>query len=620
MVHFLRPVALAAVVLMAGPAAAQTRVETPAGLLTIQTHDEAVQVVVQQGGRRVLLVDESSHQKVVIDAGLFTQKLPGGLTVSAGTFTLKRGEQVVAEVTREPTAPAAVAGVQHRYYYEPVTSYVFDKATGTYQPVTSYQLRSANIPSPVAPVPAQYPPLGVPAELIPPASPDPGLSSTPNAKSPPAVPPFEAPPSKPSVSEKIPLLPPDPLRASAVEIETNTYNAARAASEDARNGRRSWECAAAAWREVIALEARAPEGYYQLGCCLRNQATALAWQSRFVFAGHPWLTHSNPGAPLVEREYRELLLAAITAFEIPNRYNPIFNGDCPGCPGGVFMLAEGLPCTRAVEAAEECLELLGERSRSVTSNQLRTDSVPAPVAPVSDTPRETIPPAQPEPEFVSWQRTSPPIMASLPPMRTPDLIPPAPPAPPVNLPPSKLSVSEKVAHPPAELPWPWAGGPETGPFRAARAASKDAASGRRSWEFAAVAWREAIGRNPHHPDMRQAYLQLGRCLRNQATEVACRSGGFLGSCPWPGSLGRGARLRHQEYCNLLNEAIAEFDRIQPPPRSPWELIGSCGVPGTIVGWCEDEGPYHEATAAIEECLDLLGERSRSGWFFDWLSQ
>jgi hypothetical protein len=101
--HRTRLITAAALVLTAlvAPSAADTRVDTPSGPLTVKTHDDAVQVTVQQGGRRVLLRDTATKKEVVLDAGAFQLELGDGLKVSADQFTLKRGDKVIAEVRRE---------------------------------------------------------------------------------------------------------------------------------------------------------------------------------------------------------------------------------------------------------------------------------------------------------------------------------------------------------------------------------------------------------------------------------------------------------------------------------------------------------------------------------------
>jgi hypothetical protein len=215
MAHLLRPVlpslVLTVALLTSGQAPAQTRVETPAGVVTVQTHDDSVEVVVQQGGKRVLLVDESSHQKVVIDAGLFTQKLPGGLSVSTSSFTLKRGDEVVATVTREPAA-----GQTQSYYYEPVTSYVYDPATNSARPVTRYVLRTYLRPPPAPPA--------VPESYIPPRAEPPAPSRIPeparDALPPQTVPPPETRPTPPPAPPPGSTLLPPPLPDAPSRPET----------------------------------------------------------------------------------------------------------------------------------------------------------------------------------------------------------------------------------------------------------------------------------------------------------------------------------------------------------------------------------------------------------------
>src|SRR5689334_2157099 len=99
---------------LAAPAAGDTRVDTPSGPLAIKTHDDTVQVTVQQGGRRVLLRDTATKKEFVLDTGAFQLELGEGLKVSADQFTLKRGDKVIAEVLRE--APGVT------YYAQPATA------------------------------------------------------------------------------------------------------------------------------------------------------------------------------------------------------------------------------------------------------------------------------------------------------------------------------------------------------------------------------------------------------------------------------------------------------------------------------------------------------------------
>jgi WD40 repeat protein len=84
------------------------RIETDKGQLVIKTEDPDIQVIVKQGGRQVTILDSKANKQIELTAGEYEVAIaPGkdGLRLSTDRFTLKRGEQRVVEVWREPALP-----------------------------------------------------------------------------------------------------------------------------------------------------------------------------------------------------------------------------------------------------------------------------------------------------------------------------------------------------------------------------------------------------------------------------------------------------------------------------------------------------------------------------------
>ena len=86
------------------------RIVTDWGTLIIETSDDHVEVLVKQAGKEVTIFDTKSQQKLTLRSGKYEIELKGapkGLTLSTGTFELKRGEEVVVKIRLEaPPLPA----------------------------------------------------------------------------------------------------------------------------------------------------------------------------------------------------------------------------------------------------------------------------------------------------------------------------------------------------------------------------------------------------------------------------------------------------------------------------------------------------------------------------------
>lgn len=103
---------LFALVAAAGAAVVQHRIKTDTGELVIETTGDDVEVVVKQGGKVVEVYDTKTKQKLVLKSGVYEFEVNGkatGLTLDIDRATLKRGDVVVAKITREkaPTAKPA---------------------------------------------------------------------------------------------------------------------------------------------------------------------------------------------------------------------------------------------------------------------------------------------------------------------------------------------------------------------------------------------------------------------------------------------------------------------------------------------------------------------------------
>jgi serine/threonine protein kinase len=79
------------------------RIATDKGELVIQTDNDDVEVVVSKGGKVVKIIDTKSGNHVTLNSGDYELALKGGpegLKLSPGRMTLKRGETVLATITR----------------------------------------------------------------------------------------------------------------------------------------------------------------------------------------------------------------------------------------------------------------------------------------------------------------------------------------------------------------------------------------------------------------------------------------------------------------------------------------------------------------------------------------
>jgi serine/threonine protein kinase len=88
-------------------AAVQYRIKTDTGELVIETVDDDVEVVIKQSGKLVTVYDPKSKQKLILSSGLYELELNGkasGLKLDIDKATLKRGDVVIAKITREPAA------------------------------------------------------------------------------------------------------------------------------------------------------------------------------------------------------------------------------------------------------------------------------------------------------------------------------------------------------------------------------------------------------------------------------------------------------------------------------------------------------------------------------------
>src|SRR5262249_25479645 len=79
------------------------RIATDKGELVIQTDDDDVEVVISSGGKVVKIIDTKSGKHVTLRSGDHELELKDGqkgLTISPGRMTVKRGETVLATITR----------------------------------------------------------------------------------------------------------------------------------------------------------------------------------------------------------------------------------------------------------------------------------------------------------------------------------------------------------------------------------------------------------------------------------------------------------------------------------------------------------------------------------------
>jgi serine/threonine protein kinase/WD40 repeat protein len=96
-------------------AVAEYRVKTDKGELVIETMDDEVEVLIKQGGKVVTIYDPKSKQKVLLQSGTYEIELNGqvsGLKLDIDKATLKRGDVVVAKITRQPVVGATSTNSQ----------------------------------------------------------------------------------------------------------------------------------------------------------------------------------------------------------------------------------------------------------------------------------------------------------------------------------------------------------------------------------------------------------------------------------------------------------------------------------------------------------------------------
>ncbi len=78
-------------------------------MVEIETDDDAVEVIVQQNGKEVAILDGKSKRRITLRSGTYEVKLGEGkdeLTLKTDHFVLKRGEKEIVRVRRTPPAPA----------------------------------------------------------------------------------------------------------------------------------------------------------------------------------------------------------------------------------------------------------------------------------------------------------------------------------------------------------------------------------------------------------------------------------------------------------------------------------------------------------------------------------
>ena len=88
------------------------RIVTDNGELVIQTENDDVEVVVSRGGKVVRIIDTTSGKRVTLNSGDYELELKGGpegLKLSPDRMTLKRGQTVLATITRVAQSGRCVA-------------------------------------------------------------------------------------------------------------------------------------------------------------------------------------------------------------------------------------------------------------------------------------------------------------------------------------------------------------------------------------------------------------------------------------------------------------------------------------------------------------------------------
>jgi serine/threonine protein kinase len=89
------------------------RIATDKGELVIQTNNNDVEVVIRQGGEEVKIVDTKTGKHFTLNSGDYELVLKGGqegLKISPDKMTLKRGETVLATITRAGKPSGALPG------------------------------------------------------------------------------------------------------------------------------------------------------------------------------------------------------------------------------------------------------------------------------------------------------------------------------------------------------------------------------------------------------------------------------------------------------------------------------------------------------------------------------
>jgi WD40 repeat protein/tRNA A-37 threonylcarbamoyl transferase component Bud32 len=109
-VQVIAPWLLGAVAL-AGFGVGVHHVRTDNGELIIETIDPSVEIVVQQDGNLVIIIDPKSKRRIELRSGLYQLKLNGkgaaDLQLSTGDFIVKRGGKTIVRVRRAVPEPAA---------------------------------------------------------------------------------------------------------------------------------------------------------------------------------------------------------------------------------------------------------------------------------------------------------------------------------------------------------------------------------------------------------------------------------------------------------------------------------------------------------------------------------
>jgi hypothetical protein len=91
-------------------AAIVTYVQADQGWLQIESHDEAVQLVVTQDGREITIIDTKTQSRVRLRSGEYEIKLQGDrndVTLSRSRFGMTRGKEEIVSV--EPVSPPHAA-------------------------------------------------------------------------------------------------------------------------------------------------------------------------------------------------------------------------------------------------------------------------------------------------------------------------------------------------------------------------------------------------------------------------------------------------------------------------------------------------------------------------------